>query len=212
MRINPILTWEYGHVWHFLRTFNLPYCCLYDQGYTSLGRVTDTRPNPALRRKHVSSNLSLEDLENSNQVLYWPAYMLADWSLERAGRGNNSLNDFNGKNCSNDSYNTSSHKDTTTAGMIIIGDEILNGMTADVNMQITSLCLKSIGIPLRKVVVVLDEIDEIVEEVRRMSQTYDIVITSGGIGPTHDDVTIKAVAKALGQEIKCKIIVDILLY
>ena len=71
MRINPILTWEYGHVWHFLRTFNLPYCCLYDQGYTSLGRVTDTRPNPALRRKHVSSNLSLEDLENSNQVLYW---------------------------------------------------------------------------------------------------------------------------------------------
>lgn len=50
MRVNPILTWNYGHVWHFLRTFNLPYCRLYDQGYTSLGKQTDTRPNPMLRK------------------------------------------------------------------------------------------------------------------------------------------------------------------
>lgn len=50
-----------------------------------------------------------------------------------------------------------------------------------------------------QVSIVSDEVNEIVEEVRRLSQKYDIVITSGGIGPTHDDVTLKAVALALGQ-------------
>ena len=50
-----------------------------------------------------------------------------------------------------------------------------------------------------QVSIVSDEVNDIVEEVRRLSQKYDIVITSGGIGPTHDDVTLKAVALALGQ-------------
>ena len=50
--------------------------------------------------------------------------------------------------------------------------------------------------------IVSDDVKEIVEEVRRLSQKFDIVITSGGIGPTHDDVTIKAIAEALGQRLK----------
>ena len=70
MRVNPILDWSYGDVWSFLRTFDLPYCSLYDEGYTSLGSVSSTKRNPAL--------LSNEE--------YKPAFMLEDWSLERAGR------------------------------------------------------------------------------------------------------------------------------
>ena len=56
-----------------------------------------------------------------------------------------------------------------------------------------------IGIPLKRVSIVSDDIEEIEAEVRRMSQKYDVVFTSGGIGPTHDDVTLKAIAKVKKQ-------------
>ena len=75
LRVNPILNWTYGHVWHFLRLFDLPYCSLYDDGYTSLGTVKDTLPCPALKK-------------SDNNDEYWPAYMLRDWDQERAGRIN----------------------------------------------------------------------------------------------------------------------------
>lgn len=75
MRVNPILTWSYHDVWRFLRKFSLPYCELYDQGYTSVGTVSNTVPNPALRV-----------LSNSHRISYKPAWMLEDASLERAGR------------------------------------------------------------------------------------------------------------------------------
>eukprot|EP00438_Fugacium_kawagutii_P023025 Skav229902 [mRNA] locus=scaffold2151:426328:503153:- [translate_table: standard] len=71
MRINPIVKWSYHHVWIFLRQFGFPYCELYDQGYTSLGGVADTLPNPALKRPDGS---------------YAPAFELQDGSLERDGR------------------------------------------------------------------------------------------------------------------------------
>jgi len=86
--VNPILDWDYAHVWHFLRLFQLPYCCLYDEGYTSLGKRSDTRPNPALRhpKAEAGASASLTD-EIPDDGKYWPAYMLSDASLERAGRG-----------------------------------------------------------------------------------------------------------------------------
>lgn len=71
MRINPIMKWSYHHVWIFLRQFGFPYCELYDQGFTSLGSVKDTLPNPALKRSDGS---------------YAPAYELEDGTLERDGR------------------------------------------------------------------------------------------------------------------------------
>ncbi|EOD28833.1 hypothetical protein EMIHUDRAFT_418514, partial [Emiliania huxleyi CCMP1516] len=49
MRVNPVLRWSYAHVWQLLRGFALPFCSLYEEGYTSLGKQSDTEPNPALR-------------------------------------------------------------------------------------------------------------------------------------------------------------------
>lgn len=75
MRVNPILSWSYHDVWRFLRRFNLPYCPLYDRGYTSLGSVSTTAPNPALKVEH-----------DDGSTAYKPAWMLEDAALERAGR------------------------------------------------------------------------------------------------------------------------------
>lgn len=74
MRVNPILDWEYEHVWHFLRHFELAYCEMYDRGYTSIGSIETTQQNPALK------------VQQDDNIHYRPAYMLTDGSLERAGR------------------------------------------------------------------------------------------------------------------------------
>ena len=71
MRVNPILEWHYDDVWRFLRGLDIPYCVLYDHGYTSIGSVENTAPNPALRK---------------DDGTYRPAWQLLDGSLERAGR------------------------------------------------------------------------------------------------------------------------------
>ena len=79
--MNPILDWTYGHTWHFLRLFQIPYCSLYDEGYTSLGNLEDTERCPALLKVNVDINS-----DASSPAEYWPAYMLQDWDQERAGR------------------------------------------------------------------------------------------------------------------------------
>lgn len=128
--------------------------------------------------------------------------MLSDWSQERAGRGivdSVASNEIECKSTPDGMIDSDSqYKDG--AALIIIGDEILNGMTAESNLQVTSKALGEIGIALKRVSVVSDDVDEIAAEIKNFSQKYSIVITSGGIGPTHDDVTLKSVAKALGQD------------
>ena len=253
MRVNPILKWTYGHIWHFLRLFKLPYCSLYDEGYTSLGTVKDTLPCPALRKVHVEGNAAE----------FWPAYMLKDWTQERAGRvkkdkdKDKKKKDGGTKSSSKALRNEASkeekvlqrdvdaiskcstvaslpkvvsspnfqdvpantvekndHLDDSdvssigsnstisqrTVGILIIGDEILKGMTPDTNTHAAAVALKASNVPLSRVVVVSDDLEEIVAEIKRMNEQVDVIITSGGVGPTHDDVTIKSVAAALGSD------------
>jgi molybdenum cofactor synthesis domain-containing protein len=83
-----------------------------------------------------------------------------------------------------------------TAGLLVIGDEILSGRTKDVNIGATAEFCTDLGIELTEVRVVPDVEAMIVEAVRALSERYTYVFTTGGIGPTHDDITADAIAKA----------------
>ncbi len=84
------------------------------------------------------------------------------------------------------------------ASLIIIGDEILSGRTDDKNLAYLAKWLGKLGINLSEVRVVLDDESAIIEAVNNLRVKYDYVFTTGGIGPTHDDITTECVAKAFG--------------
>eukprot|EP00956_Cyclotella_meneghiniana_P012165 scaffold17271_cov69-Cyclotella_meneghiniana.AAC.4 len=193
LRVNPILNWSYGHVWHFLRTFNLEYCSLYDEGYTSLGTVKDTVPCPALEKEDGG---------------YFPAYMLRDWSLERAGRMNKktkekkdsrgdeefdksenqvtmsqtsstvslpetsktipSILDQNGI-LTNSTTDEPTILHSPTVALIVIGDELLKGLTSDANVLSASRALRSYNVSLARVSIISDDLQTIVEEIKRIN-------------------------------------------
>ena len=88
-----------------------------------------------------------------------------------------------------------------TAAMLVIGDEILSGRTRDANMYHLAGQLTVIGIDLKEVRVVSDDAPAIVAAVKALSGTYTHVFTSGGIGPTHDDITADCIAAAFGKTI-----------
>jgi molybdenum cofactor synthesis domain-containing protein len=85
-----------------------------------------------------------------------------------------------------------------TAAALIIGNELLSGKIADKNLVVLARSMRGLGIQLRRVVMTLDDTETIAAEVRALSSTCDFVFTSGGVGPTHDDLTIEAVALAFG--------------
>jgi len=85
-----------------------------------------------------------------------------------------------------------------TAALVIIGDEILSGRTQDSNLAYLARWLNIQGIRLKEARVVADDADAIGTAVKACLQTYDYVFTTGGIGPTHDDITVDSIAAALG--------------
>jgi len=85
-----------------------------------------------------------------------------------------------------------------TAGILLIGNEILSGKITDANAAYLCRELRALGVEVRRITVIPDEVELIATEVRAQSREYDVVFTSGGVGPTHDDVTIEGVARALG--------------
>jgi len=91
-----------------------------------------------------------------------------------------------------------------SAAMLVIGDEILSGRTRDANMHYLAGELTRAGIDLREVRVIRDDPDAIVAGVRALSAGYDVVFTSGGIGPTHDDITAENVARAFDRPISVR--------
>ena len=88
-----------------------------------------------------------------------------------------------------------------TAAIIVIGDEILSGRTKDKNIGWLAEQLNAQGIQLREARVIPDIRDVIIETVKTMSAAYDLVFTSGGIGPTHDDITTECIAAAFGKKV-----------
>jgi len=88
--------------------------------------------------------------------------------------------------------------ETVTAALLVIGEEILSGRTRDENIAYIAAYLTRVGIALREVRVVADVEDEIIAAVNALRRRFTYVFTTGGIGPTHDDVTTDAMAKAFG--------------
>jgi len=88
-----------------------------------------------------------------------------------------------------------------TAAIVVIGNEILSGKTRDENSGFLSRELRNLGVDVRRILVIPDELQTIADEVRHASTTHDYVFTSGGVGPTHDDLTMHGIAHAFHQRV-----------
>jgi FAD synthetase len=89
-----------------------------------------------------------------------------------------------------------------TAGILVIGNEILSGKVVDANSPYLCRELRLLGVDVERILTISDDVATIAREVRAMSDAYDLVFTSGGIGPTHDDLTMDGVAAAFGTKLK----------
>eukprot|EP00466_Bigelowiella_natans_P014696 jgi/Bigna1/51833/estExt_Genewise1Plus.C_30263 len=174
MRINPIINWDYGSVWRFLRNLKIPYFPLYDKGYTSLGSRHSTFPNSLLLNKDGT---------------YRPAYTLQNWESERLVRQDSKTSQ---------KFRLKSLMGTKRlrVALVVTGDEVLSMKVRDQNTPYAAQKLLEGHMDLGELVIVGDDVNQVSEHIRRLSRSFDVVVTSGGVGPTHDDVTMHAVAKA----------------
>jgi FAD synthetase len=88
-----------------------------------------------------------------------------------------------------------------TAGIVIIGNEVLSGKTQDINSHFLCTQLRQLGVEVQKISTIPDEIELIGKEVAGFSKQFDYVFTTGGVGPTHDDVTIDGIAHGFGLQV-----------
>jgi FAD synthetase len=90
---------------------------------------------------------------------------------------------------------------TPTAAILVIGDEILSGKTPEANAQFLISALRNLGISLRRIVIIPDEVSEIAHTLRALAAQFTYVFTSGGVGPTHDDVTLMGICQAFDTQL-----------
>jgi molybdenum cofactor synthesis domain-containing protein len=88
-----------------------------------------------------------------------------------------------------------------TAAAVVIGNEILSGKVTDTNSPFLATELRTLGVALKRIAVVPDELDHIAAEVRACHEAFNVVFTSGGVGPTHDDITMEGIARGLGRRV-----------
>lgn len=88
-----------------------------------------------------------------------------------------------------------------TAAFLAIGNELLSGKVVEANLAPLAKTLHALGIQLRTAEILLDDVPTLSAAIARLSAAHGVVVTSGGVGPTHDDVTIEAVAKAFGRQV-----------
>lgn len=87
-----------------------------------------------------------------------------------------------------------------TAAVILVGNELLSGKVTEANLFELTRTLRALGIRTERASILPDDLTVLIAEITALSKTHDVVFTSGGVGPTHDDVTIEAVARAFGSE------------
>ncbi len=88
-----------------------------------------------------------------------------------------------------------------SAALVVVGNEILSGKIRDSNAYFAACELRKIGVELKRIAVIPDDLDAIAEEVAYCAKRYDFVVTSGGVGPTHDDLTMEGVARAFNRKL-----------
>jgi molybdenum cofactor synthesis domain-containing protein len=88
-----------------------------------------------------------------------------------------------------------------TAAFLAIGNELLSGKVVEANLSPLAKTLRALGIELRSAEILLDDVPTLATAIARLSSTHGLVVTSGGVGPTHDDVTMEAVAAAFGRKV-----------
>jgi len=89
-----------------------------------------------------------------------------------------------------------------TCALLLVGDEILSGKVEEANLVVLARALRARGVDLKRAVTVHDDVATIAAEVRALSRSHDVLVTSGGVGPTHDDVTVDGVAAAFGVPVE----------
>jgi molybdenum cofactor synthesis domain-containing protein len=88
-----------------------------------------------------------------------------------------------------------------SCALVVVGNEILSGKIQDTNAYFAARELREAGVSLERIAVVPDELDAIAAEVEYCAERFDVVLTSGGVGPTHDDITMEGVARAFGRKL-----------